>query len=135
MFEPVLYVASDTAASSIHSARYLGIMFHSMSISHHISALCKFLSQILDITLIRDRRDYKTALTITSSFIQSKRHYYNSVFQPSTFLHFNLIAFNFCEMLMLVLSPEHLNSLIFLLFSNLFTGSKLINAFILKHFF
>ena len=91
--EPVLHVAFDTSVSSIPSARNLGVIFdYNMSMSDHISAICKTtLSQIRDIRRIRGCLDFTTTLSITTSLIHSRLRLFSSMF-----LNLNLIAFNLC---------------------------------------
>ena len=60
---------------------------------------------------------------ITNSFIHSKLNYYSSIF-------LSLLALILCQMLLLVQSPKHLNSLINFFCSQISSLSKLMNIFI-----
>jgi hypothetical protein len=114
---------------SSDSACNLGVIFDS-SLADHISSVSKsyFLS---DSTKVTNRKTLgsTTAGTIAATLIHFKESYCNSF---STFLALSLIVFSWFSTLLLVLFLKLLESPLFHLFLNLYSGSKLTNTFIKK---
>ena len=75
---PTLTISSNTTIQPVSSARNLGIIFDSnLSFSDHISFISKYwFSHIRDLRRIRNTLDHKTACTIATSLINSKRIQY-----------------------------------------------------------
>jgi len=126
---PSLLMSSNVTITPAQSARDLGVIFDStVSISDHISPFSEscFLS-IRDLRRIRNTLNFSTARTIATSLIYYEPDYCNSLFlnlPQSQLGRLQLILNSSARELSLKLP----NSLIYLQFLNLFTGSKLSNA-------